>query len=810
MKKNRFYLILLLIILVGCSAYKAARRVAEFDNKYGPVRSVDRRVDFTALGKVSFYDDVQPILERRCDVCHSCYDAPCQLKLTCFEGLERGGSKKLVYDSARLKRAEPTRLFIDADSVDEWRRMEFHPVLNEREQTEQANLENCILNMMLQLKKEHPLPQTDLLPDTFDISLDRKRECTTAEGFNEYSNKYPLWGMPYALPGLTDKEHQTIIDWLRQGAVITARPQISNQAQQIINQWEEFFNGSSLKQQLVSRYIYEHMFIAHIHFDTLPAREFYRLVRSETPPGEPVVEINTARPYDDPGIAKFYYRFRKIETTIVAKNHTVYRLNRSKLDRYRQLFLQDDYEVDKLPSYDPETASNPLKTFADLPAQARYRFLLDDAQFIVMGFIKGPVCRGQIALNVINDHFFVAFFDPAKDAISNDTDFLARVSAFLDLPAGRESNISFMSIWHDYYRKQKKYLDAKGKYLVELDPDNRGNDISHIWNGDGRNQNALLTVFRHFDSASVVKGFVGEMPKTGWVIDFPLLERIHYLLVAGFNVYGSVGHQLRTRLYMDFLRMEGENNFLSFLPKDNRKEIRAEWYKGARAEFKNYLQNPLQGLDRNTGIVYRTDDPKKEFIEKILEHVGPAAGADDYLNRCPEENCVDKKSGPFEQKADLALQKATMIRGPQIQVVPDVTFIRVVTGNQDNDLAYTVIRNKALSNNSFLFSENRRRIVDDDTLTLVKGHVGSYPNSFCRVHLEQIDDFVDDYLKIRDQLSYYNFTGKYSVKRTSPNFWEEADWHYKKYLKDQPIEAGLFDMYRFSRVALKSDSQFKW
>jgi hypothetical protein len=73
-------------------------------------------------------------------VCHSCYDAPCQLKLTCFEGLERGGSKNLVYDSARLKRAKPTRLFIDADSVEEWRWMELHPVLNEREQTEQANL----------------------------------------------------------------------------------------------------------------------------------------------------------------------------------------------------------------------------------------------------------------------------------------------------------------------------------------------------------------------------------------------------------------------------------------------------------------------------------------------------------------------------------------------------------------------------------------------------------------------------------------------------------------------------------------------
>ncbi len=805
MKKTTVYFILALIILAGCSAY----RTAKFNKKYGPVQTVDRTVSSYKPGEVSFYDDVQPILERRCDVCHGCYDAPCQLKLTCYEGLERGGTTKLVYD-ARLRPVQPTRLFIDANSVEAWRQMGFHPVLNERDQTPQANLEDSVVNLMLQLKKEHPQPETELLPDSFDISLDKEQICTTAEDFSEYKKKYPLWGMPYALPGLTDKEHKTIVEWLRQGGLITPRPEMSAKAKQIINQWEEFFNGSSLKQQLVSRYIYEHLFIARIHFDTLPDREFYRLVRSRTGPGEPVIEINTVRPYDDPGVEKFYYRFRKIETTIVVKDHTVYRMNRKKMGRYRQLFLQDDYEVNELPSYDPEAASNPFKTFADLPAISRYRFMLDDAQYIVMAFIKGPVCRGQIALNVINDHFFVAFFDPEKDTISNDTAFIDSVSDFLKLPSGGENKLNIEILWTDYQGDQKKYLDAKGKYLAKLDPAKRGNDITYIWNGDGHNDNALLTVFRHFDSASVVKGFVGDIPKTGWVIDFPLLERIYYLLVAGFNVFGNVGHQLETRLYMDFLRMEGENSFLSFLPKDKRKEIRAEWYKGARAEHKIQLEDPLRGLKWDTGIVYRTNDPKKEFFEKILEYAGPVAGPKDYLNRCPEKDCVDKNTGPLEQRADLALQKVTGLRGPEIQVVQDLAFIRVVTGNKDKDLAYTVIRNKALSNNSFMFGEERRRIVKDDTLTLVKGHVGSYPNSFTRVNLDEIEEFVGSFLKIRDQLSYYNAARKYGIRRTSPNFWEEADWHYQKYLKDEPVEAGLFDMYRFNRIAEKSDAEFKW
>jgi hypothetical protein len=205
MKRATAYFILVLIIVAGCSAY----RTVQFKKQYGPVRTVDRTVSSYKPGEVSFYDDVQPILERRCDVCHGCYDAPCQLKLTCYEGLERGGTTKLVYD-ARFRPEKPTRLFIDASSVEEWRQMGFHPVLNERDQTPQANLENSVVNLMLQLKKENPQPETELLPDSFDIGLDKKQNCTTAEDFSEYKKKYPLWGMPYALPGLTDKEHKKI------------------------------------------------------------------------------------------------------------------------------------------------------------------------------------------------------------------------------------------------------------------------------------------------------------------------------------------------------------------------------------------------------------------------------------------------------------------------------------------------------------------------------------------------------------------------------------------------------------------------
>src|SRR5262245_20518300 len=48
---------------------------------------------------VAFDQDVRPVLERRCAVCHGCYDAPCQLILTSAGRPVRGATQQPVYDS---------------------------------------------------------------------------------------------------------------------------------------------------------------------------------------------------------------------------------------------------------------------------------------------------------------------------------------------------------------------------------------------------------------------------------------------------------------------------------------------------------------------------------------------------------------------------------------------------------------------------------------------------------------------------------------------------------------------------------------
>ena len=120
---------------------------------------------------------------------------------------------------------------------------------------------------------------------------------------------------------------------------------------------------------------------------------------------------------------------------IVIKDHVPYEWSAAKMQRYQELFFDVDYEVTEQAPYGRELASNPFRVFQEIPADSRYRFMLDDARFYIQGFIKGPVCRGQIALDVIADQFWIVFADPTMAELSTNQAFLKQATNYLELPA---------------------------------------------------------------------------------------------------------------------------------------------------------------------------------------------------------------------------------------------------------------------------------------------------------------------------------------------------------------------------------------
>ena len=716
--------------------------------------------------------------EKRCMVCHGCYDAPCQLKLEANVGLQRGASKALVYDGTRLVAAEMTRLFDDGLNEEQWRKKDFYPVLDKK------NPEQGVMYQMLDLKKKHPLPTSGKLSKNFDFSLNRDQQCPKQDEFETFSAKYPLWGMPYGLPGLTNDEHQLMTSWLKIGAPEPEPAPISSAVAAQLDKWEAFLNGTTNKEKLMSRYLYEHLFLAGLYLGDEDNPVWFRMVRSHNPPKRNIGLIATRRPFDDPRTNEFYYRLQRMPTAILDKRHMPYRFDQARMDWYQSLFLDPEYDLTILPDYSAAMVENPFLRFQALPVASRYRFLLEEAQFSIMNFIKGPVCRGQIALNVIDDHFWVMFANPNSGEPEQNAEFLAKEAGNLRLPTVSTGTPVDLFSWRSYAKAEQQYAKAKARYLQStLDEAGRNLNIEDIWDGEGNNDNASLTVFRHFDTASVVKGMVGDVPKTAWVITYPLLERIHYLLVAGFDVYGGASHQLESRLYMDFLRMEGEYNFLMFLPAKTRLELRDFWYRDARASVKEHYFANSNVFQRDTDVVYNTDEPKRELLLNLREHIhGAKAKPYDY-----HETASAKMVAAFE-----ALEANI---GRHNSYIPQVNFVNVIGEHRDE--AYTIIRNNAYLNVAQPFQEEKRRLPNDDSLTVVRGFIGAYPNSFIQVNEQDLPNFVKHVASIKNREDANRIASLYAVPRNAPWFWRLSDKFHAMHKEKDGIAAGIFDYNRY-------------
>ena len=756
------------IAAAGCATYYGV----QLNDRYGPPDPT-RYDRMAASYPAEEYAKVRTIVDQRCSVCHGCNDAPCQLNLASHEGLTRGASRERVYGT-RLAATTPTRLFFDVHGAAQWRAQGFHPVLNERSATSEAEREASVLYRLLQLKAVHPLPEVDVLQG-FDFSLDRAEQCPAIETIADYEKKNPLWGMPYGMRGLSAEEQQTLTRWIEAGAPRAPTAPLGAEYAKRIAQWESFLNGESLKARLASRYIYEHWFIGHFYFDDLPGNEFFELVRSKTPPGQPIDVIATRRPYDDPRVERVYYRLRRLAETPLAKTHMPYALNDARLARLKALFIDAPYEVSALPSHEPEVASNPFVAFRELPVEARYRLMLEESQFTLMGFIKGPVCRGQVALDVINDHFWVMFEEPHPGRAERQAEFLARELANLRLPAEEEQGVSGPLKWRRYAVLEAKYLKAKSTALA---PAYASPTLEYLWDGDGRNRNAALTVMRHFDSASVVQGLLGEQPQTVLVLGYPTLERIHYLLVAGFDVYGNVGHQLATRLYMDFLRMEGEMNFLALLPRAERQTVRNRWYRGADKAEIALLGDAQAYFPAESGIRFATADPLAELYAMMKKHVARVT------------------SGRYAlPPGDRELQRLAAVRGHALSYLPEASIL-TVRDTAGAERHFSLIANRAHSNVAELFDEAERRLPDEDSVVLASGFIPAYPNAFFLVQRAQLGQFVDAVAGLSSEADYAALASAYGVRRTSPRFWAHSDALHAAWRRTEPREAGLLDYNR--------------
>jgi hypothetical protein len=764
-----------LIFLTNCTAVKLPLLASERKPGEAP-----RYLEFK---------HVQPIFNSRCVVCHSCLESPCQVNMQSWEGLRRGAYHKNVYDGLRIDAVAPTRLYEDAQTEQQWRAKGFVDILN--------GGDDSLLISALRLTALRTSPPKTPARDSMICYQERKRVKTSGDNVAETS-------MPYGLPPLSAGENDVISDWVASGAPGPAALPLSTNSlpknlKNQVKSWEAYLNQSDLNSKLVSRYLYEHLFLAHLYFKESP-RDFLKLVRSSTACAAGVTPIATRRPTDDPGPAPWFYCFYKDPAVIVYKNHLPYELSTQKLSWIKKNFSSPSWKASKMPSYSAETAANPLLAFEDIPVISRHRFLLENAEYEVMTFIKGPVCNGSFAVNVIQEQFFVFFTQPETDLMVLDTEYGNLVKHEELLPGGLGTNPGTSKILTGYYDILKHRSGArllKAQHLQKTFPQGMG--LGNIWNGDGNNSNAILTVFRHLDNAKVVKGAKGDLSKTIFVLDYSVFERLVYNLVINFDVFDNVTHQTLTRLYMDLLRMDAEDNFLQFLPSAERLKLKESWYKGWLTEWKLDLLDENKFAKIPAKIKFAPGiDTKKQMVEKILfERMNKKVrGENDGVNWRALN--ADKKLNSLETELRKIASLSKERDKVEFSQFFDHLSVLIVREQDDTYKTYSIIHNQEHTNVSWILNEDGRMAASEDTLTLLPGVLGAYPNEIFYVDRKDVSTMVEEILLIRSGKHYESFIAKYGVNRMDPKMWMASDLLHSELSRLQPIEAGILDLSRYS------------
>ncbi len=742
----------------------------------------------TVAEEVSYSRDVQPIFTQKCVACHACYDSPCQLNLGSAEGAARGASKLPVYDGGRTKAQVTTRLYFDAQGAEAWRRKGFHSVLD-------ANgAQAALMARMLELGRSNPPKANEKLPAELDISINRQNQCPLPEEFDDYARKHARAGMPFAVTGLSEAEYQTLQRWLAQGAKVeeqVVQPSAAEVRQ--VAEWEALLNAPGAREVLVGRWLFEHLFLAHLYFESSEAGHFFQLVRSRTPSGQPIDPIATRRPNEDPGNT-FYYRLWPIQGVIVHKTHITYPLSAKKLARVKELFYSGDWVADQVPGYGAQRRANPFETFQAIPAQARYQFMLDSAEYFVRTFIRGPVCRGQIATDVIRDNFWALFQAPSHDLYVTDASYREQATPLLAMPGQFDDIGDLLGLWRSYRDKRNEYEALR----MEAYADAPVPSWSHIWTG---NDNALLSIFRQYDSASVRKGLIGEIPQTIWWMDYPLLERTYYQLVVNFDVFGNVSHQAQTRLYFDLIRNGAEINFLRLMPAESRTALLGDWYQNS-GKVKMWMDYQRIDNDTPSALALPEKDPKRAFAQQLLTRYAGLNARPDPINRCQDGRCYRPGIAPELQDAEQVLSRLVSRPAAGLKVIdqlPEATLLRVERSDGRREV-YSLLRNRAHSNVAFMLGEALRYQPGLDTLTLYPGVLTSYPNFIFSLKAGEAEVFVAALEQAKERAAFDKVVERWGIRRTQPQFW--SYFHdLAGYIREtEPIEAGELDMNRYQNL----------
>lgn len=749
---------------------------------------------FAHAQDISFRRDIKPVFDEKCVSCHACYDAPGQLDFRTVEGIQRGAMKIEPYGS-RTVAIEATYLWNNpSKTMDEWRERGFFSV------TEGGR--DSIMGKMLKLGHENPFQPDERLPDDLKVDEEvRKNYLPNKYEIDGYVAQFPRQGMPLGVSGLSVKEYDDIMAWLEQGAQFDyVAPETTEVDVAQIGMWEEWLNASDTRSQLVARYFFEHVFLTTFTFEDRDDANRFILVRSTTPPGtapDPVDEPGAANtPVDGP----VYYRFiRSNETACVKMTRLQLLATDEKLNRYRDIFYEEDWAVAELPGYTDAERYDPMGIFSPIPAKSRYEFLLAIAWYNRGYSTHGPGCYRDMSTDALRDVGWDIFEDPETSLYVNDPEFRAEVDPLLATILVPKDELNFMLGFQNY---EQRVGEAAERALERAKESGNVPTMTDIWQGDHPDDRPLIVSFIHADNGYVVEGnwVPSDLPKTVSLHNLITMEHGVYGSAVNYPQFGTVFDQTSGRAAFGAQRTIAELNFLRFLPREARGPLFKSWYLGELTEEVFATAKVGVGPDDTipTGIEFSTDDPVREFQEKLLEYYGPRVDANDPINRPKPGDDADRVTEAFRSIV-LASREQTPTWRKFKSFLPEAVFLRIDTPGEEPAI-YTMTHDRDFKSKSFLSVIMQDEVPGNAKVSIMKGVYTTYPDFIFRIDESDVEEFASTLIDIDSQEKLTALAERWGVRRSSPDFWPVLN-SVTDYLKrTDPRRAGTFDINRYTNL----------
>ena len=317
--------------------------------------------------------------------------------------------------------------------------------------------------------------------------------------------------------------------------------------------------------------------------------------------------------------------------------------------------------------------------------------------------------------------------------------------------------------------------------------------MDSIWDGEGKNPNAWLTVMRHDTNVSVVQGRQGGTPQSFWLIDYSGFERMYYDTVAGFAYWqGDLG-KLENPAVLQF-PAPGIRGQLPAAP--------APGGPGARAP---HLDPGGRLLRARPGPIRRGETSRPRCrprlrtrwpgpVAAIAQHLGPAiAGPPDRLNPDAKPPVAPKEPVASFADWERGIASLTVIPGQAFtRYLPSVMVLRLTRGSESR--VYSLVANRVYKSQFTLVFADASPLYDRFSLSVYPTIVNGFPNLFADLTMDQAGGFLEGLRGMDSQSDWDAFKSRYGILRNSARLWPFYDWINDWNFRERGAAAGFLDL----------------